>query len=162
MTSGAMSVWSARSPTLGEIALADQIFDARIDMSRLRLFQLGGPVRAAFVLNGAIMVFHGGYRAPLDFANAAIEAQGLFVHELTHVMQAQAGVVLPLAKLTALGRAAYRYRLIKGQPFGDYGLEQQAEIVRHAFLLSRGFTDCTVPPCASLAAYRAMGAPGAG
>jgi hypothetical protein len=32
----------------------------------------------------------------------------------------------------------YRYRLVPGRPFRRYGIEQQAEIVRHVFLLRHG------------------------
>jgi hypothetical protein len=40
----------------------------------------------------------------------------------------------------------YRYALEEGRPFGRYGLEQQAEIVRHIFLAQRGFPLPTPPP----------------
>ena len=39
----------------------------------------------------------------------------------------------------------YRYTLKPGHRFEDYGLEQQAEIVRHAFLASRGVRLSAVP-----------------
>ena len=154
-----MRAWSRRRPTTGEAALAEDVFGARLRIGQRRLIQLGGPVRAAFVVDARTMVFHGGWPAPCDFARASIASQGLFIHELTHVMQAQAGVLLPLAKLSALGRAAYRYEIEPGRPFSAYGLEQQAEIVRHAFLLARGWRDATMPPAAMLQDYRAMGAP---
>jgi hypothetical protein len=32
----------------------------------------------------------------------------------------------------------YGYEIVPGRPFLRYGLEQQAEIVRHAFLMRRG------------------------
>lgn len=157
-----MPVWSRRRPTPGERALASSVFGPCPALNRLWLIQLGGPVRAAFVVNAHMMVFHGGWPASCDFSQADIPAQGLFVHELTHVMQAQAGVLLPIAKLGALGARAYRYRIEPGRSFAAYGLEQQAEIVRHAFLLARGVRDATIPPGAALHDYRAMGAPGAG
>jgi hypothetical protein len=155
-----MRAWSWRWPTVGETALAKEVFGTRLCIKRLRLIQLGGMVRAAFVLDARTMVFHGGWPAPCDFAHAGMQSQGLLIHELTHVMQAQAGVFLPLAKLGALGRAAYRYEIKPGRPFSTYGLEQQAEIVRHAFLLGRGWRDASMPAAAVLQDYRAMGAPG--
>ncbi|HZS93690.1 MAG TPA: vgr related protein, partial [Chloroflexota bacterium] len=39
----------------------------------------------------------------------------------------------------------YSYRLKPGKPFGSYGLEQQAEIVRHRFLADHG-APVTAPP----------------
>jgi hypothetical protein len=32
----------------------------------------------------------------------------------------------------------YSYQLVEGRPFDRYGLEQQAEMVRHRFLADRG------------------------
>jgi hypothetical protein len=60
--------------------------------------------------------------------------QGWFIHELVHVWQAARGVVLPLAKLSALGRNAYRVNWHEKDRFGAYNIEQQAEIVRALFL----------------------------
>jgi hypothetical protein len=71
-----------------------------------------------------------------DFSCASLSLRGLVVHELTHVWQHQQGVRL------LVGRppwARYRYLpLTPGKPFQSYGIEQQAEIVRHAFLLREG------------------------
>jgi hypothetical protein len=40
----------------------------------------------------------------------------------------------------------YSYRLEEGRRFDRYGLEQQAEIVRHAFLADRGLKLAAAPP----------------
>lgn len=72
-----------------------------------------------------------------DFASADLERQGLFIHEMTHVWQAQrwGRFYLPLLRHPF---CRYDYRLKPGWPLGRYGIEQQAEIVRHAFLLRHG------------------------
>lgn len=72
-----------------------------------------------------------------DFAAASLAKQGHFIHEMTHVWQTQ-----------TLGRwhlvlrrhpwCRYDYALKPGWKLAQYGLEQQAEIVRHAFLLRQG------------------------
>ncbi|HEU4960552.1 MAG TPA: vgr related protein [Sphingomonas sp.] len=72
-----------------------------------------------------------------DFAAASLADQGLFIHEMTHVWQHQRGIFLPLARHPF---CRYRYTLVPGRPFGRYGIEQQAEIVRHAFLLRHGIS----------------------
>ena len=71
-----------------------------------------------------------------DFDAADLGAQGLFVHEMTHVWQAQTRgrFYLPLMRHPF---CRYRYRFEPGKPFARYGLEQQGELVRHAFLLGR-------------------------
>jgi len=90
------------------------------------------------------------YRA--DFAAASLAKQAHFIHEMTHVWQAQ-----------TLGRwhlvlrrhpwCRYDYALKPGWSLTRYGLEQQAEIVAHAFLLRNG--GC-VAGVADRAAYDAL------
>lgn len=72
-----------------------------------------------------------------DFARADIMLQGHFIHEMTHVWQSQAkgSWYLPLHRHPF---CRYGYALRPGAPLVAYGIEQQAEIVRHAFLLRRG------------------------
>ena len=73
-----------------------------------------------------------------DFSQAPTEKQGLFIHEMTHVWQAQTKGVwyLPLMRHPW---CRYDYRLTPGWPLARYGIEQQAEIVRHAFMLRNGW-----------------------
>ena len=54
---------------------------------------------------------------------------------MTHVWQHQRGVWLPLARHPF---CRYHYSFVPGWPLKRYGIEQQAEIVRHAFLLRAG------------------------
>ncbi|MFM2271873.1 MAG: hypothetical protein RL702_938 [Pseudomonadota bacterium] len=72
-----------------------------------------------------------------DFSTAPIGLQAHFIHEMTHVWQAQTrGRWYLVLRRHPLCR--YAYSLKPGWPLERYGLEQQAEIVRHAFLLRRG------------------------
>jgi len=72
-----------------------------------------------------------------DYSAEQTSLQGLFLHELTHVWQSQTRgkYYLPLMRHPF---CRYRYVLRPGLPFEGYGLEQQAEIVRHAFLNRAG------------------------
>lgn len=138
-----------RCLTPDEIALARSVFGDAIDYPRVRLiegkwwpFQ---PRRSAMAPTGNIY-FHpdgGGYSD--DFAAEALHRQGFFLHELTHVWQAQAKgqFYLPLMRHPF---CHYRYKLVPGRRFDRYGLEQQAEIVRHIFLAQRGVATACVPP----------------
>ena len=76
-----------------------------------------------------------------DFTTAPLDWQALFVHELTHVWQAQRGgrYFLWLARHPF---CRYRYTLVPGRPFRRYGIEQQAEIVRDAFVARRRGRPC--------------------
>ena len=70
-----------------------------------------------------------------DFSAAPLARQGLFIHEMAHVWQHQKGIFLPLRRWPF---SPYKYSLKPGMPLARYGIEQQAEIIRHAFLLRNG------------------------
>jgi hypothetical protein len=78
---------------------------------------------------------------PPDFSapDVPLRLQAVFVHELTHVWQAQHGISLILAKIKAGdSAAAYAYDLAGDREFAAMNIEQQAMVVEHAFLASRG------------------------
>jgi hypothetical protein len=72
-----------------------------------------------------------------DFSLESIGWQGFFIHEMTHVWQVQThGRWHLLIRRHPFCR--YSYCLKPGWPLSRYGVEQQAEIVRHAFMLRHG------------------------
>jgi len=87
-----------------------------------------------------------------DFSAAELGLQGLFVHEMTHVWQAQTrgNWYLPICRSFS---RRYDYRLKPGWRLERYGIEQQAEIVRHAFLLRNG---ARLAGVADVAAYELL------
>ena len=138
-----------RALTSGEVELAQTIFGGAIDYSRVRLIKGKWwplqPRNAAMAPMGDIY-FHpenGGWSD--DFSNESLQRQGFFIHEMTHVWQTQKGgrFYLPLARHPF---CRYSYTLRAGKPFSAYGIEQQAEIVRHRFLADRGFEESAAPP----------------
>ena len=131
----------ARPLTSGEIALARTMFGEAVDYARVRIvrrkwwpFQPRGIVMAP---TGNIHFHPADPNWREDFADAPLSLQGLFIHEMTHVWQAQTKGrwFLPLMRHPF---CRYGYRLKTGQRFDRYGLEQQAELVRHRFLADRG------------------------
>lgn len=70
-----------------------------------------------------------------DFCDADMRLQSLFIHEMVHVWQHQQGVFLPIARHPF---CRYDYELVPGKSFANYGIEQQAEIVSHVFMLKKG------------------------
>ncbi len=79
-----------------------------------------------------------------DFSAERLSLQGLFIHEMTHVWQAQTRGRYYLV-LMRHPFCRYTYRLIEGRPFDRYGLEQQAELVRHRFIADRGGAVARLP-----------------
>jgi hypothetical protein len=80
-----------------------------------------------------------------DFSRESLGRQAFFIHEMTHVWQSQRGgrFYLPLMRHPF---CRYSYGLQPGKPFESYGIEQQAEIVKDAFLAERGGHPSTCPP----------------
>jgi hypothetical protein len=131
----------SRPLTDGEVALARSMFGDAIDYGQVRIvrgkwwpFQHRGIVMAP---TGNVHFHPGDPRWSEDFSMASLDLQGLFIHELTHVWQTQTRgrFYLPLMRHPF---CRYAYEIVPGRPFDQYGLEQQAEIVRHAFLLRNG------------------------
>jgi hypothetical protein len=138
-----------RALTRGEIEMAQSIFGNSIDYSKVRLIEGKWwplhPRGAAMAPMGNIW-FHpmgGGWSE--DFSKEPLSLQGFFIHELTHVWQSQQRGRFYLV-LMRHPFCRYRYALEPGKPFDSYGLEQQAEIVRHRFLADRGAVRTDVPP----------------
>jgi hypothetical protein len=131
----------SRSLTQGEVALARSVFGNAIDYARVRLvrgkwwpFQYRGIVMAP---TGHVHFHPDDPRLVEDFSASPLALQGLLIHELTHVWQTQTRgrFYLPLMRHPF---CRYAYDIVPGRPFDRYGLEQQAEIVRHAFLARHG------------------------
>jgi len=140
---------NCRFLTPGEIEMARSVFGDAIDYSKVRLF-LGKwwpfqPRRSAMAPMGDIWFHPDGGGWSEDFSREPLSRQGFFIHELTHVWQTQKGgrFYLPLMRHPF---CRYAYELKPGKPLERYGLEQQAEIVRHRFLADRGGCPPVTPP----------------
>ena len=142
------TVKQARPLTEGEVALARSMFGEAIDYARVRIIrgkwwplQPRGIVMAP---TGNIHFHPADERWSEDFAKESLALQGLLIHELTHVWQTQTRgrFYLPLMRHPF---CRYAYAVVPDRPFDRYGLEQQAEIVRHAFLARHGVKLASVP-----------------
>ena len=149
-----MSATPDRPLTSGEIALARTVYGDAIDYAPVRLcnrkwafFQPRGVVMAP---RGHIHFHPHGDLWREDFSEAPLGEQGLFIHEMCHVWQHQRGIILPLKRHPF---CRYDYSFVPGRPLLRYGIEQQAEIVRHAFLLRRGAAVAGAP---ALARYESV------
>ena len=136
-----MKIPKLRHLTSSERALALEVFGTGLATERVRILALPWW-RRAFVVGPGLLVWPA-ETMPTDFGagDCPLAIQAVFVHELTHVWQAQRGVSLLLAKLRAGdGAAAYAYDLEQGPEFLALNIEQQAMVVEDAFRLSRGGT----------------------
>lgn len=132
-----------RPLTPGEIKLARSVFGDAINYAEVTIrrkkwmpFQ---PHNVTMAPRGHIH-FHplsAGYCD--DFSTQSLSRQGHFIHEMVHVWQAQKKGSWWLV-LNRMPWARYDYSLKPGWPLERYGIEQQAEIVAHAFWLRNGLT----------------------
>ncbi len=140
---------ATRPLTNSEVALARTMFgdsirydEARIANRKWAFFQ---PKQVAMAPTGCIHFHPGGTLYRDDFARAGRDLAALFLHEMTHIHQTQhrGRFWLPLMRHPF---CTYRYTIVPGKLFEAYGIEQQAEIVRHAFLLRQGIAVKDKPP----------------
>ena len=125
----------------GEVALARSVFGRAIDYSKVRIrrrkwfpFQ---PRRITMAPRGHLHFHPLGEHYCDDFSVASPIRQGLFIHEMTHVWQTQTlGDWYLLLHRHPFCR--YDYSLKPGWSLERYGIEQQAQIVKHAFWLRNG------------------------
>lgn len=126
-----------RRLTVSEQMLAREIFGSALDPVRVRVLPI--PLWNRPFVAGPRLIVWPAARLPRDFGAAPLAVQATFVHELTHIWQAQNGVRLLRAKLKAGdSAAAYAYDLSVDPDFRTLNIEQQAMVVEHAFLASRG------------------------
>jgi hypothetical protein len=136
------------------------LFGDAIDPARVRIVRRRWwPFQPRFTVMAPCGNVHFHPQSPLwsdDFSAEPIQLQGLFVHEMTHVWQSQrwGRLYLPLHRHPF---CRYRYTYRPGRRFERYGIEQQAEIVRHAFLRRRGVPLDTAPTLADLEAVLPFG-----
>jgi hypothetical protein len=147
---------SSRGLTRDEVALARGVFGTAIDYGTVRVherkwwpFQPRGVTMAP---DGHLWFHPDGGLFCADFCESPLHIQGHFIHEMTHVWQAQRSgkYWLPLMRHPF---CRYDYDIVPGKPFARYGIEQQAEIVRHLFLMRSGMTITGKPP---LGIYEAL------
>ena len=150
---------AGRRLTDGEVALARSVFGDAIDYDAVRIrhrkwifFQ---PRQIVMAPMGHLHFHPRGDVYCDDFScpvSDATRAKGLFIHEMTHVWQAQQRGRWYLVFMRH-PFATYDYSLKPGWPLHRYGLEQQAEIVRHYWMLTQGMTIGGAP---GVEAYRAI------
>lgn len=140
---------TSRPLTSAERTLAQSVFGGALDLDAVRLnnrkYWPLQPRRVTMAPNGHVWFHPGGGLYCDCFGDAPVAARALLIHELVHVWQTQSGIFLPLARHPF---CRYDYSLKPGWPLTRYGIEQQAEIVKHAWLLRQGHAVPGAPPLA--------------
>ncbi len=149
---------AVRALTPAERALAASVFGAAIDLDRPTVrnakFWIFHPRRVTMAPDGHLWCHPRGYNWCADYAAQPLGMQAHFIHELTHVWQAQHGGHLAWRRPPF---ARYGYAITPGKPFDHYGIEQQACLVADAFRLRAGQRLADKPPLAAYAALLPFG-----
>ena len=147
-----------RPLTAPERALAKSVFGEALALDPIRIFRRKWwwfqPANVTMAPRGHVHFHPKGAEYRACFGAAGLGLQGHLIHELVHVWQHQQGICLPLRRHPF---CRYDYTLRPGKAFARYGLEQQAEIVRHAFLLRQGVVVAGAPGLAELEAILPFG-----
>ena len=99
-----MTAFGVRALTAEEAELARETFGGAVRLARVRILALPWPFNRAFVPGrwfGRDWILWPASSLPENFIHASVHLQGVLMHELTHVWQAQQGVNLLLEKLRA-------------------------------------------------------------
>lgn len=134
-----------------ERALALGMFGCDLNLDPIRIYQrkwwLFQPRNVTMAPQGHIH-FHPNGSSYCDcFGSSSIGLQAHLIHELVHIWQYQEGVNLILKRHPF---CHYSYTIKPGWMLKRYGIEQQAEIVRHTFLLRHGVVVPGAPPLPTL------------
>lgn len=133
-----------RKLTEGEIKTAKKVFHNLINYDEVKIFNIPylpwQPINILMAPNGRLFVNKEIFCK--DYSKCSVTTQGIFIHELAHILQYQKhknvvlrGFLLQSAYYLSLKTYnPYKYHLIKGKLFEQYNIEQQGEIARDIFL----------------------------
>lgn len=131
---------ASKQATAQEIEAARTIFGNKIDYSKVKIITGKDMTLWGRILtwNGKAVVWGNKIYFPNDKNGESkfdfSKNPGWYMHELTHVYQFQSRgwsyVPKSLWDQLTKGDGAYDYQLVPGKAFRDYGIEQQADIVR--------------------------------
>lgn len=135
--------FECRGLTEGELIIAQKVFSDLINYDEVKIFNIPylpwQPKNILMAPNGRLFVNKEIFAK--DYSQCSITIQGLFIHELTHVLQYQKhtnvvvrGFFLQSAYyLSFKTYDPYKYKLIEGKMFEQYNIEQQGDIARDIF-----------------------------
>lgn len=138
-----MNQFRYRGLSSGEIEIARPVFGDLIDYAQVKVFNIPylpwQPVNMFMAPNGNLFVHQKYFSA--DYSTCSLPLQGIFIHELAHVLQFQQqtpvifkGAILQLGYyLSCKIYDPYHYQFEPDKAFSSYNIEQQGDIARDIF-----------------------------
>ena len=136
-----------RALTTGERAMLTQVYGYRIPFNKVLVFPRRWtwpfPTNRSMAPNGNMYMPGRNYASDFSAPTATLYHKGVFIHEGAHLYQ---WYVLGWV-VWARGPFArnYDYRIIPGQPYEKYGLEQMGMIAEHYYVLKHGGRPADLP-----------------
>ena len=139
-----MREFTYRGLTSDEIALAQSVFGDLINYHAIKIFNIPylpwQPTNIFIAPNGNLFLHQQYFRS--DYCKCSMDLQGIFIHELAHILQFQRGTnVILKGMFLQIGYYLsfkkynpYKYTFIQGKAFRNYNIEQQGDIARDIFL----------------------------
>ena len=136
-----------RALTSGERTMLSSVYGHRIPFSNVLVFPHRWswplPTNRSMAPNGNIYLPGADYAADLSAHTVSLYHKGVFVHEGAHLYQWY------VLGWTVWARGPfdrdYDYKLIPGQPYDKYGLEQMGMIAEHYYVLKHGGRPSNLP-----------------
>jgi len=138
-----MNQFNYRGLTAGEIEIARPVFGELINYAQIKIFNIPylpwQPVNIFMAPNGNLFVHQKYFSA--DYSKCALPLQGIFIHELAHILQFQQhtnvivkGAILQLGYYLSFKHYdPYQYHFKPDKAFSSYNIEQQGDIARDIF-----------------------------
>lgn len=138
-----------RALTTGEIAMARTVYKGEINYSLPKIYNekwaIFQPQDRAMAPNGNIYYAPGNpqYHSDFSAATVSIHHKATFIHELGHVWQHQDGQSVMVRG--AFERDYDYLPMTAASSFGDYGIEEQAQVCRDYYYIINGVIDPSWP-----------------
>ena len=135
--------FKCRGLTQSEVEIAQQVFGNLINYAQVKIFNIPylpwQPANIFIAPNGNLFACQTSFSA--DYSKCSMALQGVFIHELAHILQYQQqtnvvlkGAILQLGYYLSFKKYnPYCYQFIQGKAFEDYNIEQQGDIARDIF-----------------------------
>jgi hypothetical protein len=130
---------TSRSLTPGEISIAESIFGSSIDYSKVLVHNFGLIIEKENIAKTTLSQMYMGTLYREDYSKEPLDAQEVFIHEMTHVWQFQQKSfnprVIDIRSAIKYDNGAYQYEVSDKKDLTDYGSEQQASIIAAYYAL---------------------------
>ena len=142
----------SRGLTKEELLLARQVFGNEIQYSRVRIVERAfwgvetEKTNRVMAPEGNIYFPKRGKRYRENFGLESLKDKALFIHEMTHIWQSHNNLPTYVS-IVGMFQRTYKYNLTEDTDFYSLGIEQQASVIEHFYIITQGIRlNNDIPP----------------